>query len=345
MKYPQKPSFIVYFFSPFSPGWNILSRMARVFGRKAPPELEGLAAAVREMLDDKFSSDRHVAQNLLNDDRISEERAAEFVRITGFPTRTTLTEALTDYVSWYVSRNADATYLAQSNSINFIEPIPPGLELAHVINVRSLLRWATTYPTTDFDSARVAAAEEAVTSTMLPERQRLEIIDEFLKAYSVRLNQRPIWAASWKIFELHMDSGKPESWNQCVGIWRDREALQMVLRYPARLVSRLLRPTQLESGNNGYHHPSPGALVSALGGFALSLCARSEPFPGLLREFIHPPVQFDHTHWLAAGEMCGRAQDGKLDDGKINEFRRLHRQRITEEFPDDSKDWWHDSAL
>jgi hypothetical protein len=303
---------------------------ARVHG-----ELQRLALACTREAD---ASTRAIGWNLRCDHRISHQRAEHFLTTSSHPgSPRELMRAMVDYFRDWVCRDPDQTYLSPVlNARNLLakSKVPADLELAHVLNVTSWVDRLSSVPKLG-DRLRMALATLDVATSPPDEIGRfLEDLFHGINAYRDR---RPVWVAAWPEFERLIDLAVPETWNAVVGVWRNRGALQVVLRYPVGSVVQLVRPTQLDVGYYQYHFPSPPRLRVAWGGFAMAL-RRVEPDARLVPEWLHPPADLSVAQWNAAGRLCGYTNGG-LGSLAFWSSRRQHGERLERRFPKASSGW------
>jgi hypothetical protein len=161
------------------------------------------------------------------------------------------------------------------------------------------------------------------------------LADVFVAVNRLR-DERPVWVAQRDDFVEASDVNIPATWNAAVGAWRKPGAWQAVLTYPSRLVSALLRPTQLDAGFNQFHYPSPTVVDLVRGGITMALREVSESVP-LVREWIHPPIPLDPRHWTAARDLFGRVDPMAGASGLV--CREWHRGRLARWLPQIEPAW------
>lgn len=299
--------------------------MPWIFGRETqePHAALGIAAAELSRAGNE-PSHRMLAWNLLHDDRVSEQRAAEFFRLTGFPSKPDqVIPALNKYSDHLDAAAPEATYLAPSNANNIIpKSWRPKFALAHVLNLSKVL-WSIPHQTPE----GVAKTKDRLLSIT----DRKPVLEDLLhQAFELQCN-RPTWAADWSRLSKYSDFVAPDHWNRAVGVWRFRESIQIVLRYEPSRVTQFVRPTQLDAGAYQFHFPSPAGRSPKRGGVAMLLQDLETPprrrLP-LVPEYLHAPIRFSFDDWLKAEELLAAVDDGPSPETIA--FRRRHWELLTE---------------
>lgn len=142
----------------------------------------------------------------------------------------------------------------------------------------------------------------------------------------------PTWVTTWTHFAEILPAVESDSWNNSLGVTTIGNDWQIVLRYPAKAAGRLYRPTQLESGYNAYHFPSPVSAGMAVGGHPMDLSAATRRRPrGLFSEYIHGQIRMELDYWLAAGRLIGRTDYNLY---QLSRLRKRHHRRLDKHYPD-----------
>ena len=169
---------------------------------------------------------------------------------------------------------------------------------------------------------------------------REEFLGDLFYAIS-KFPQHPVWVTSWD--QLKPNLTVPRCL-QLVGLpRRDHPRILIALRYPARDVGTLLRPSQLDAGFNPHHHPSPPSRPIKDGGAVMDL-ALPPGANGLVPEFIHSQIQFTVQHWRAANcwtgqtsapVLCDLAEARRRHQGLLRTAHGVHNPPWMEEFPEE----------
>ena len=277
---------------------------------------------------DPEQSIRAIGWNLLRDHRVSDARAEHFLEVTRQPTTASdLKRALGDYHYNWVCRQPAETYLSRArNSLNFVADgdLSMNMPLATVINVSG---WIAQLRDTVRDGPRLEQIFDEVAVVGTPTRRIADFLSALFAVVNVARDQRPVWAARLSRFRRAIDRARPATWNAAVGVWRRQGSWQAVVTYPRRSVQEVIRPTQLDAGFYQFHFPSPPVVATASGGITMAICDMTDRMP-LVPEWIHPPIDFDADHWLAAGGLFGEVPDA-LDVTRLGEHRRSHGGRLT----------------
>lgn len=140
----------------------------------------------------------------------------------------------------------------------------------------------------------------------------------------------PTWATTWDRFEPYVKAFKAggglavDRWNQVVGVGTTGHQWQLVLKYPARKVGMIFRPTQLDGGFYAYHFPSPVTAGIGVGGHPMDLSG-SAPTQVLLPEYIHEQIEPDIRYWVSAGRLLGRTVGTNYP---LTRLRRRHYEKL-----------------
>ena len=150
------------------------------------------------------------------------------------------------------------------------------------------------------------------------------------------------WVAEWKSLEKFLLRKNPSSWMQAVGVATETPVWVAVLCYPVRRTAKriaLYRPTQLDAGWYPHHFPSPPQSGVEKGGYSMFLGLKNETLHsyGLVREFIHEPVDFSIKDWSRAGELLDFVP-GPVS-GDLIEQRRAHLELLSTHYPDGVRSW------
>lgn len=153
----------------------------------------------------------------------------------------------------------------------------------------------------------------------------------------------PVWVTKWDDFSqyagiLRSDGSLDvDRWNQVVGVRSPLNTWQIVLKYPARKVGCLYRPTILDGGfDYAQHFPSPPEQLKHMGGITMDLGA---PDSVMLPEFIHKQIVWDIDYWIAAGKLFGQTRIGRYSD-KLTRNRTDHHQKLKNHFSQLSIENW-----
>ncbi len=121
----------------------------------------------------------------------------------------------------------------------------------------------------------------------------------FINISRARTPFEPAWVTLWSEFR-DRDWQPPERWHSFVGLEPPQSPTWLLLlRYPVRLVGKLVRPTQLEGGWYPQHFPVP---PSALVGHTMEMNPAWPPVPPL-PEFIHQQIDHAPDHLFALGRV------------------------------------------
>jgi hypothetical protein len=309
-----------------------------IFGRDTMAPHGRLGDLALECTHESEESLRAIGWNLLCDHRVSESRAAHFYEETGQPdTVDKLKKAMVDYHKEWVCTKPHDTYLSRRlNGHNFVSmsKLPKDLELANVLNVSSwLTKLRAKLPSLS------QQLEGELRSLEQPETAITQIetfLDTLFAAINANRDGRPTWVARWKDFERSIERASVGTWNAAVGAWVRRGSWQIVLRYPLSTVTELIRPTQLDTGLNQYHFPSPPFPRATRGGFTMLLRELSQTTP-LISEWIHSPIDLKVDYWTAAGRLCAEIQDNAVP--RLRLFRSQHRERLARRFLTEVTGW------
>ena len=141
----------------------------------------------------------------------------------------------------------------------------------------------------------------------------------------------PTWVTTWDHFAEILPAAETNRWNHSLGVRTEGHDWQIILRYPAKDAGRLYRPTQLETGYNAYHFPSPPTRV-AVGGHPMDLSASSRTqTKNLFSEYIHGQIELKVEYWVNAGRLIGRTD---YSEYHLPRLRKLHYQRLNIEYGD-----------
>jgi hypothetical protein len=328
----------------------------KLFGRPASADLAQFAALATDLAIHGKNNDHAAAVNFVHDGRVSEERAAHFLRWcrqTG--NIADLALAAEEYLREQVRKFPVATFLHEDNGINIIgtedecmaddEPLATVLDLTGLAEVLRKGRIAGLAELQDLPAA-ASITDEQINGFYrdrlrhAASAMRHRTVDAILHA--VYLSERqPTWAAGWDRFMRRIDA-TPQSWLEAVGVPRATfPRWILVLRYTAGEAGTLVRPTQLEAGWSGYHFPSPATGPPDAGGHAMSLHARDGDLRLLLLpEYIHARVRFRVQHWIAAGEMCDVTTRAVGPDDHLAAYRAAHHEDLIEHYGREALERW-----
>jgi hypothetical protein len=169
-----------------------------------------------------------------------------------------------------------------------------------------------------------------------------EQVESFLRNIFEVMNYRltieekyynPVWATTWERFQTYATEDA-ERWSDIVGVPRAFPTWQIVIRYPARIVRCLHRPSQLDGGYYPQHFPSPRAAKMSTGGLTMDL-HQSNDRP--LNEYIHKQIKLDIRYWVDAGRLIGKT---RTTPDKLSEMRQKHYAKLIEEYDERSIAEW-----
>jgi hypothetical protein len=309
-----------------------------IFGKSSSGPTATLGRLAHECTLHPEESLRAVGLNLLCDHRVGEDRAEHFYEVTGRPsTVDELKRALVRYHTEWVCAQPDESYLSTlRNGHNFIlnSRLPKDLMLTNVLNVSS---WVSRVKNiAPLMGVRLEQGIKRLADPSIGIDETELFLDDLFKAIERYRDERPIWVARWQEFEKAIETGRTLTWNNAVGVWRRPGSWQVVLRYPLHAVDQLIRPTQLDSGFNQFHFPSPPFSDSTRGGFSMGLSQAIQASP-LVPEFLHPPIRFNVAHWRAAGGLCAEVRDGP--DASLWLYRDRHREKLATNFSKEVFGW------
>jgi hypothetical protein len=296
-----------------------------------------IAAMALRLTQHEEASVRAIGWNLLSEERISDDRLEHFATVTrALRSDEELQRALVDYHRDWVCQRPSETYSSTArNRLNFVDldKVPEALELVTVINVSSWVERLQARRRTGLQLERLLGHLNAGSHEAEVIVELLGGVFDGIKASS---SARPVWVANAQQFWDSIDRAVPATWSTSLGVWRLNGAWQAVLSYPASAVPRLIRPSQLDSGYNQFHFPSPPCCEQPRGGLTMELDHRPVQGP-LVSEWIHEPIDFRLEQWRAGGELLAAVHAG--DWRPVTAYRDRHKSRLYNEFRGAVETW------
>jgi hypothetical protein len=222
------------------------------------------------------------------------------------------------------------------NGGNFIpkSSLPKGTELVNVLNVSG---WINRLKAKDPGAGTKLESRLKDLAGPSPPADGVEgFLQELFPAINSWRDGRPMWAGRWKEFLKSIDDESCRTWNEAVGVWSRRSSWQVVLRYPLAAVPELVRPTQLDSGYNQYHFPSPPFPRPTRGGFTMAL-RELKAKTALVSEWIHYPINLHIDQWIAGGRLWAVVEDDA--SSSLWFYRSQHRARLLRRFGTECAGW------
>ena len=147
-----------------------------------------------------------------------------------------------------------------------------------------------------------------------------------------------IWVSKWDDFEPFINDGA-NVWVQVLGVKRDMGTWQIILKYPVGAAEKIVRPTQLESGDYAYHFPSPENTPKKNGGHPMNLGIKKS-LELLLSEFVHVQIDYDISYWVDAGRKIDVITENSCEIGVL---RQNHFNLLVKKYGDPIRKWMPDA--
>ena len=338
--------------------------MPPVFARSVPnPHPYEQALATWLLSTD--ASHRAMARNIMHDPRVSSEREKSFDQFVDRPvTCESLQRALVEYHKARVQTRQVPEYMyifSRFNSGNLLcgtwsgpHRIKRDQYLVRVLDLNGLggvLQWAKTAAMPEFAMCPGRGDDKPMADWLdlellgKPESAQRAFVTAILVAMSrFRLVKRyePAWATAWDRFE-RFAAEKPERWAQVAGVPKTAYPRWLVLlSYNIREAGTVVAPTQLDTGWNAYHFPSPLPASSghptpppATGGHPMDL--RDSPrATELLPEFVHCQIAHAPNHIQRIGRTDAAVS------GPFAAQRRNHHDLLVLKYGPDVRAWMPD---
>ena len=307
-----------------------------LFGRKSSPDVERV---LRALLNGAAQM-RAVARNLMHDHRVDKIRESVLRSFFRKPLDAgAFEEAVTAYRDDHVRYTATPDFINDAvNRPNILAGTTFGehvvsrdLELGRVLNLsmRDFYSTARDRGVKAFASAPDGdpiRTKSWIDVHMEEEASRIRFVRAVLANLWPNKGTypfEPCWVTTWDVLEAVAD--EPASrWAEVVGVPAAPGDWLILLRYRVREVGTLVRPTQLDSGWNAIHFPSPPTTPLAGGGHPMDLGIKGCP-AALRPEFIHQHIEHPPAHWETAGSRTDRVPDNEvLAERDIIFQRRRH---------------------
>ncbi len=296
--------------------------MPVLFGREIEPDFQDLAHLLQQMEQgEQNPSLRALAANLQLDHRITPDHARRFLQLWREECKAAIPSlAVSNAIRKYreeARTSPHTTFLSPENARNFL---PPGDKrysepFVTVLSVASVFFLARKDGLLTPDEERLLPRTPTAADYRSAFSSRGET--EFVKlvlAIRNRLRRSPVWAARFSAFAESAHPRQPVTWKHSVGLDVRRSADCIILCYyhvPTGV--QLVRPSQLDAGDNPLHYPSPANWRLHHGGCCMIAGQLTLPDPPLVQELIHQDLPFSVDHWLDAQKRFRHAGPAALD--------------------------------
>jgi hypothetical protein len=146
----------------------------------------------------------------------------------------------------------------------------------------------------------------------------------------------PWWACFAEEVQPQIDAGTAAGLCEALGLghrWAGEWLI--VWSYPVSDAGPLYRPTVAEATDSPFHHPSPPEY-----GFGVTMPL--DPGRGTCREVLHRPLRGPAAEAGCTGRLLFLEDFPPMEDTRLMELRRTHRDRLRSEFGADALTAWFD---
>lgn len=285
-----------------------------------------------------------LTRNLRTDHRVSDWCAEVFLDVfqEASKGKRDLVRSLRYYRRDLAAKHPEDCFLHANNESNFV-PDPGGF-LAHV--------WNMSYQLADMEPRELKALETqkvrqngySMPSDIGGQDEASDVLEQLfsidkdgvMEAMLAVRNRRaleepyhPMWAGEPAAFFEEAKEGDSASWMSALGMELNPANQKYIAVFCYRLPDgvRLVRPTQLEAGDDPMHYPSPETDDARFNGFAMQLRPDKETDSRKpLGEYIHRLIPLELRHWTVGGKRwSGKAQGFAVD---LNHCRDIHAKRL-----------------
>jgi hypothetical protein len=298
-----------------------------------------------------------MARNIMFDHRVSESREDSFDQFVQEPcTAASLRRGCDEYFKEKIRVRTLPEYVYSringNNLINASIAVPPAINkdrrLVRILNLNKLMyifQWARsvgtwravfdTLPSPSDEAAVGRWVDKRMTSTARAIDKFIEVVLDVLSRYREDYPFQPTWVTTLDSFIPHQTEA-PNRWAEVVGVAEGKPQWLIVLCYTVREAGTIARPTQLDSGWNAYHFPSPPDAALSLGGHPMDLRISSRATT-LLPEYIHKQINHPLSHWLYLDRLYGRTAE-KPPSG-LSLQRRCHFELLLRTYGPSVYNW------
>lgn len=313
--------------------------------------------ALRELAAGPDERRRAVAENWRMDHRVSRERESEDLLGCGYFAADhgamEWSAAVRTYFRFRLCQPSDpgsesrSAYLQAWNASNLVSGLVPFDRLCHVGSLQTIV-------------SRVLAGGAAADASAdladeigvpLPEKPIGETdplwLDRAVGRFAERLTDRgeasvrtvarvllealgpaepPWWACFAEEVQPQIDAGAAAGLCEALGLGHRWAGEWLVVwSYPVADAGPLYRPTVAEATDSPFHHPSPPDY-----GFGISMPL--DPDRGTCREVLHRPLRGPAAQAGCTGKLLFLEDFPRVEDTRLVDLRRTHRDRLRSEF-------------